>query len=182
MPIQQAFRCRRCREAKNRKSFLIEVEGALTRDYLCAVCRTNFLPMHQLRNRLKNGLISLVDFDIEVAARKKRRAEAAVKNMEHGRMKANALTWNRAIKSAKITLKMLDAMPLTNVEEYKWRKELRQLVQESLEEMEELYLSEQAPNKRALFWYDVSSTAAARARALIAQYPGGVEHSPIQVL
>ena len=97
-------------------------------------------------------------------------------------MKANALTWNRAIKSAKITLKMLDAMPLTNVEEYKWRKELRQLVQESLEEMEELYLSEQAPNKQALFWYDVSSTAAARARALVAQYPGGVENAPIQVL
>jgi hypothetical protein len=122
------------------------------------------------------GMMTEVAFNRIVDQRKDNAAKAGAKNLANYR----AHTWDKAERSATITLKILNGMPCASEEEHAWREDVREIVYTTLHGIREKKKKHKAPLDVYLFWYDVDGDAMRKFRELIKKYPG--ENCPVTVM
>jgi len=162
--------CRSCKEYKHRQEFYHRLSGAW--DTMCRACQAKPKPLQVHRERMIKGLISRLAFNKIENASKDNTARVAARNLRHWKEETRARTWERAERSAVITIKVLNGVPCASEAEHEWREDVRELVTTTLQNIRDKKKKEFAPLDHYLFWYDVDREAAQKLRKMIDEFPG----------
>ena len=157
---------------------LVEAEDRRL-DYRCDVCRNKFSDSADLRKRMERGYITKEEYDKESAIRKARQREAGAEALKNFREMRNSVMWDKAERSAKMSIRFLKALPEKTAPEMAWRLAMLELIKESLTRIK-AERKQRMPEVKPLFWYDVDAMTAHKARVLVKEYPG--EDCPIKVM
>ena len=178
--------CRRCKTPQHRSQFRARIgEHNLDKklDLLCVKCRhTGYFPPKVRESRVERGLMSdrrKARLEEQCAASK---AKHAIENARQGRQAGNAITWAKPEASALLALRLLEAYPFDDVASLAWAERAKQMVRDAIAMIQKNKIEYKLPDKKLLFWYDVTDGTTYRLRKLINEYPKGPDECPIKVL
>lgn len=183
------LKCLKCKEMRPRRSFFPNLgreDGLKIRDKLCTKCRkyihktaTNNVV---LWNRVQAGLMDEERYNAIVAAKKEKKTRTGARNLREGLARANMATWEDAHKSAYKAQRILKKFVPLNDDEAVWVARANDLIHEALAEIRVKKRQSKLPEDTLFFWYNALTGGAGRLRRLVAEFPRGSEHAPLQAL
>jgi hypothetical protein len=174
-------KCRACKQELPLVKFRVKNGSLHNLDVWCTQCRREkhktLLPAPVRERRLTKGVMHQSVFNaMEDKVRKSR-----LKMAENARIQRVVPAWERPVSSANTALKLLRAFPFPE-HCCKWRDDMRELIDEALDEIQKQKKRGACPDGDFRFWYDVVPGLRRRAATHVAAYPDGAEKVPFIVL